>query len=561
MSRSLPIRHKLAVLIGIAALTAAALGLFALQQLHGEMIRGRIDGLRAVVQVVRATADDLARQMDEGRLSRDQAVARLRDAARVMTFGPAGANYVALYDMNGVAIQHPNAAIIGTSRLDTPTGGVAVVRLERDDILAHGDSVRFYPFPRPGAAAPLRKVAYAAADGHFGLMVSTSAYVDDIEAAFRPLALRVIGVVVGGVALMTVLAWRMASSISRPLATLRGAMVRIAGGDLTAPVGRLTGRDEVAEMARAVDVFKQGMAEAARLREAQEAMKAQAAAEQRAIRDLMADEFEAKVGLSVRLLAEGAARLEATAESLTRNAGQASVQAAAVAASAREASQSVQAVAAAAEQLTASAGEISRRLADSSLLASQAVGDARRTDGIVRELADTARSIGEVVGLISGIAAQTNLLALNATIEAARAGDAGKGFAVVASEVKTLADQTGRATGDIAAQVNRIQQATGEAVAAIGGIAGVIDRISGAATSIAAAVEQQNAATAEIARNVQHTAVATRDVTTTIAGVSAAAEGTGEAATQAHEVASEVSQQAGAVSAEVGRFIAEVRAA
>ncbi len=477
MILSLPIRQKLAIVIGIAALSSSALGLFALQQLHMEMIRGRIDGLRAVVQTLRATSDDLARQISEGRISRDQAVARLRDAALVMTFGPAGANYVALYDMNGVAIQHPNAAIVGTSRLDTLTGGVAVVRLERDDILAHGDSVRFYPFPRPGAATPLPKVGYAAGDGHFGLIVSTSAYLDDIEAAFRPLALRVIGVLVGGIATMTALAWLMARSISRPLAALRGAMVRIADGDLAAPLGRLTGRDEVADMARAVDVFKRGMIEGGRLRDEQEALKAQAAAEQRAIRNRMAEQFEAKVGLSVRLLAEGAARLEATAGSLTLNAGQASSQAAAVAASAREASQSVQAVAAAAEQLTASIGE------------------------------------------------------------------------------------TGRATGNIAAQVSRIQHATGEAVSAIAGIAGVIDRISESAISISAAVEQQSAATAEIARNVQHTALATRDVTATIAGVSTAAEGTGEAATQAHDVASDVSQQADTLSTEVGRFITEVRAA
>jgi methyl-accepting chemotaxis protein len=561
MLLSLRIKHKLAILIGIASLTAAALGLFGLQQVHDEMIRGRVDGLRSVVQAVHATADALAGQMRAGKLSRDQAITRLREAVAVMNFGPGGANYIALYDMDGVAIQHPTAGIIGTSRLDTQTGGVAVVRLLRDDIRDHGDSVRFYPFPRPGSDTPLQKVTYAAGDTNFGLIISTSAYLDDIEDAFRPQAIQVILVVAGAVAVLCVLAWLVASSISRPLGTLRGAMVRIAGGDVEAPVGNLEGRGEAAEMARAVEVFKQGMRDAAQLREAQEALKAQAAAEQRAARNRMADEFEAKVGALVRQLAQGASRLELTAEQLTGTAGQSSAQAADVAASAHEASHAVNAVAAAAEQLTASIGEINRRLADSSQLANQAVADARRTDGLVRALAETARKIGDVVGLISGIAAQTNLLALNATIEAARAGDAGKGFAVVATEVKTLADQTGRATGDIASQVSSIQEATRQAVAAIEGMTGIIARISEASTSIASAVEQQSAATAEISRNVQDTASATRDVTSTIAGVRAAAEGTGQAATQAQDVATDVSRQAETLSIEVGRFIAGVRAA
>jgi methyl-accepting chemotaxis protein len=463
--------------------------------------------------------------------------------------------------MNGVAIQHPNAAIIGTSRLDTRTGGVAVVRLERDDISDHGDSLRFYPFPRPGSTAPLPKVAYAAGDKDFGLIISTSACLDDIEAAFRPQALRVILVVVVGVAVLGLLALAVARSISGPLGALRGAMVQIAAGDLSASVANLSGRDEVAQMARAVEVFKLGMRDAARLRDERAAIETQAAAAQRADRHRMADAFESNVGTAVRRLAQGAGRLAATAEQLTGTASQSSAQAAAVAASAREASLSVEAVAAAAEQLTASIGEISRRLADSSGLASQAVADARRTDGIVRALAETAQQIGDVVGLIAGIARQTNLLALNATIEAARAGDAGKGFAVVASEVASLAKQSGRATGEIADQVARIQAATRQVVAAILGITGTIEQISEAATSIAAAVEEQGAATAEISRNVQETSGATQAMTSNIAGVSAAAKGTGTAAGEAQEVAIDVSRQAETLSMEVGRFIAGVRAA
>ena len=181
----------------------------------------------------------------------------------------------------------------------------------------------------------------------------------------------------------------------------------------------------------------------------------------------------------------------------------------------------MQTVASAAEELSASISEIARQVAQSSEIADQAVQDANRTDSIVKTLADGAQKIGDVVGLISTIAGQTNLLALNATIEAARAGDAGKGFAVVASEVKSLANQTAKATEDISQQVAQIQVATKEAVTAIEAISQTIGEVSRIATAIAAAVEEQGAATQEIARNVHEAASGTQQVGTNIAGVSA----------------------------------------
>jgi methyl-accepting chemotaxis protein len=218
-------------------------------------------------------------------------------------------------------------------------------------------------------------------------------------------------------------------------------------------------------------------------------------------------------------------------------------------------------VAAAAEELTASIGEIGRQVAQSSKITSKAVDDAKRTDTIVRALAESAEKIGNVVGLITDVASQTNLLALNATIEAARAGDAGKGFAVVASEVKNLANQTGKATEEIDAQITHIQAATKEAVEAIRGISATIEEVSAISTTIAAAVEEQGAATAEIARNVQQTTQAAQEVTVGISGVSQAASETGEAAGHVLAAASDLSKQAEQLSGEVHTFVAGVRAA
>ncbi len=276
---------------------------------------------------------------------------------------------------------------------------------------------------------------------------------------------------------------------------------------------------------------------------------------------VMAQAFQGRVGQLVAVLDQSSRALEGTARSMSATADSTTGQAATVAAAAEEASTSVQTVAVSADQLTSSIQEISHQVTQSTQITRRAVDEARRTDGIVRALAEGADKIGQVVDLITNIAGQTNLLALNATIEAARAGEAGRGFAVVASEVKSLAQQTARATEEIGAQIAQVQAATSDAVDAIRSITTTIEEVSGIAAAIAAAVEEQGAATAEIARNVQQVALSTQDVTTNITGVSQAAQDAGLAVTQVLGNAGEVTSQAGLVSGEVERFVAQLRAA
>jgi len=287
----------------------------------------------------------------------------------------------------------------------------------------------------------------------------------------------------------------------------------------------------------------------------------QSQATQKAARDATAGRFEAKIGQMAGHIAAGSSLMVTTARTVTEAAAQTSGQAATVVSAIAEADAGLQTAAAAADELTASIREISRQVAQSSTITGQAVDDARRTDRIVQALAEGADSIGRVIGLIANIAGQTNLLALNATIEAARAGDAGKGFAVVASEVKSLANQTGKATEEISAQVNEIQTATKEAVEAIRGITRTIEEVSSIATSIASAVEEQGAATAEIARNVQQTAHVTREVMSNMNNVTHCAQDTGAAAGKVLTAASGLSQEAENLSREVNSFASDVRAA
>lgn len=217
----------------------------------------------------------------------------------------------------------------------------------------------------------------------------------------------------------------------------------------------------------------------------------------------------------------------------------------------------VQSVASAAEQLSGSISEISRQVEESSRISQDAVGEAERTNETVRGLAESSVKIGAVINLIQDIASQTNLLALNATIEAARAGEAGRGFAVVASEVKSLANQTAKATEDIAAQINEIQANTSSAVMAIQGISKTINQLSGIAAAIAASVEQQGAATSEISRSAQQAAGGTLELTRAIEHLAGATKETGAAASQATLAGAALDKGADRTREEIDRFLRE----
>ncbi|NWH09431.1 MAG: globin-coupled sensor protein [Alphaproteobacteria bacterium] len=260
------------------------------------------------------------------------------------------------------------------------------------------------------------------------------------------------------------------------------------------------------------------------------------------------------VGKAITLLMSDSASLNATAE-------EASKQSSAVAAACEQASANVETVATASEELSSSISEISRQVSQSAAIAAQAVAQADKTNAEVESLNAAAQKIGDVVKLINDIAGQTNLLALNATIEAARAGEAGKGFAVVAAEVKSLANQTARATGEIGAQISAMQAATNGAVAAIQGISLTISEINQIAASIASAVEEQGVATKEIAENVSEAAKGTGEVSLNIAGVNTSARQTGASAGRVAEAAEDLAKQSEMLRLQIDAFIGEVKAA
>jgi len=260
----------------------------------------------------------------------------------------------------------------------------------------------------------------------------------------------------------------------------------------------------------------------------------------------------------VDVVASASTELQSSAESLAGTAEESTRQSSTAAAAAEQASTSVQTVASAAEELSSSISEINRQVSQSAEIAKGAVDEATRTNTVIQGLAEAAEKIGEVVRLINDIASQTKLLALNATIEAARAGEAGKGFAVVASEVKNLADQTSKATTQIASQIGGMQTETKNAVSAISQIGATIGKISEISTTIASAVEQQGAATQEIARNVQQAAAGTQEVSNNISGVTQAATQTGAAAAEILKASGELAKQSDALKGEIDTFMSRL---
>ena len=385
-------------------------------------------------------------------------------------------------------------------------------------------------------------------------VVGPTATASMVLAEIVSLVLLAVGLVFGIAA-----AYFIGTGISRPITSITSAMSKLASGDKSTVVPCQEHKDEIGKMAEAVEVFKGSMLQVDSLEEQAIQQKKREERAQR-LRE-MTEEFDKQVSEVLATVASSSQEMESMASSMSRTADGTNERATAVAAAAEEASVNVQTVATAAEELTASIAEIRNQVQQSLNISSQAVGEPENTSKQFQGLETAADRVGEVVNLISEIAQQTNLLALNATIEAARAGEAGRGFAVVAAEVKKLAEQTGKATGEITEHISAIQSETHTSANAMRSIGATIDTMSQIATSIATAIEEQASATDEIARSVNEASKGATEVTSNIVDVSTNAAETGKAAGNVTKVAEIINGQADQLRARVAEFLNGVRAA
>lgn len=559
MLGNLRISSKLMIMMGLSALGIVAVAFVGLSALRSNLLEDRKAKLQDAVLLAKQAIELNYQNSKKTGLSDADALLRGQTLLRTLRFGKD--DYFYAITAQGVVQTHPNPKVEGKNLYDAPDPDGVFFTKQQIELAARGGGFVMFRFPRPGGTQPLPKVAYATEFTPYGWTLSGGIYLDDVDAIFWSQAGWIGGIVSVMLLLVVAMCFLLGRSIVGPIAGMTAAMRKIAQGDTETAIPALERRDEFGAMAKSVQVFKDNMVDAARLRGEQDELKKRSEAERLILLGRMADEFESSVRGSLDALTGAAVDLRSTSNGMSSAATEASHQASTVAVVAKQASANVQTVAAATEELSSSIVEIGRQVAQSTEVAHQAVDQANRTNVTVQGLSAAAQKIGDVINLISDIASQTNLLALNATIEAARAGEAGRGFAVVASEVKSLANQTAKATEEISAQVAAMQGATTEAVQAIESIGGTIGGINEITTAIAAAVEQQGSATKEIARNVQEAAQGTRQVSGNIGVVTRAAGETGTAAGRVLNSAEELNRQAAALRQKVDGFLANIRAA
>jgi methyl-accepting chemotaxis protein len=548
--------QKIGMIILLAAFAMALQIGVTLWIKRGDLYDERSREIKSVIEVAVSEALALEARAAAGEMTREEALALWEKNALAVRFREV--EYLFAYTMKGVNVVHgAKPSLKGTDMFGVKDpNGVRIIAEMVSVLQKEPGGGRFeYLWPKAGSDVPEPKLAYVALIEPWQIFVGTGIYIDDIDAALMDYALKAGGLTAGILVVMILVGLAISRGITGPMEALRRTMSELAANNIEVSVPGIDRRDEVGAMAKAVQVFKENAARVAALEESRAKDAEKADAERRRLLQEIVTELESSIG---RVTGE----VQNSAEAARRSVADMQQTAAETADSAREAdsaaqnaSQSLQSVAAATEELTNSIAEIGRQADQSASISRSAATEAEDANAKVISLQSSAERIGEVVNLINDIAEKTNLIAINATIEEARAGEAGKGFAVDASEVKTLANQTGSATQEIAGQISAIQQATKEAAEVIGKIVGTIQNIDETTSAIAAAVEEQSSATREISGNVEQVSQATETVTSNIGRVNMAGERSDKAAHELSDVTDKLGKQIGSLKEEVDKFV------
>ncbi|RCK39447.1 methyl-accepting chemotaxis protein [Thalassospira xiamenensis] len=551
---------KLRMVLVMTAFALGGLAVFDLVTLRSALVEEKKANVRQVVDMTRSIFSHYDQLAKSGEITLDEAQNRATEFIQNARY--ADNNYVFVLGLDTKVILHPIQPKLngqnGKQVIDV--NGVPVLD-EMVKAARHPEGgFLTYEWNKPGHDGVFPKLAYAETFKPWGWVITTGVYIDDVDDIFWQTAINDIAVAISMLIVIGMAGLAIDRSTTRPLRMITEALNKLAQGDTSVTTNETDRRDEIGALARSLDVFRANREQAEKLEQEQkDTHKIQIARAEKIEKLIKSFEIEVEGNLST--VHSALEQLRTTATGMASQSDETTGRAANVAVATEQAAANVDTVAAAAEQLAASIDEITSQVSRSSDIAQSGANEADDASTIFAELGTASDKIGQVVELIQSIAEQTNLLALNATIEAARAGDAGKGFAVVAAEVKNLANQTTRATEDIAGQIGGIQESTQNALGAIQHLSGRMKELNEVSASIAAAVREQDAATGEIARNVAEAATGTKDVAQNVVGLRKAAEEEREASGQVLAASGSLNSKSQNLMEQIKQFLNDIRAA
>lgn len=551
---------KLRMVLVMTAFALGGLAVFDLVTLRSALVEEKKANVRQVVDMTRSIFSHYDQLAKSGEITLDEAQTRATEFIQNARY--ADNNYVFVLGLDTKVILHPIQPKLngqnGKQVIDV--NGVPVLD-EMVKAARHPEGgFLTYEWNKPGHDGVFPKLAYAETFKPWGWVITTGVYIDDVDDIFWQTAINDIAVAISMLIVIGMAGLAIDRSTTRPLRMITEALNKLAQGDTSVTTNETDRRDEIGALARSLEVFRSNREKAEKLEQEQkDTHKIQIARAEKIEKLIKSFEIEVEGNLST--VHSALEQLRTTATGMASQSDETTGRAANVAVATEQAAANVDTVAAAAEQLAASIDEITSQVSRSSDIAQSGANEADDASTIFAELGTASDKIGQVVELIQSIAEQTNLLALNATIEAARAGDAGKGFAVVAAEVKNLANQTTRATEDIAGQIGGIQESTQNALGAIQHLSGRMKELNEVSASIAAAVREQDAATGEIARNVAEAATGTKDVAQNVVGLRKAAEEEREASSQVLAASGSLNSKSQNLMEQIKQFLNDIRAA
>ncbi|MDG4717900.1 MULTISPECIES: methyl-accepting chemotaxis protein [Thalassospira] len=558
--RDLKIQTKIMLLMGLIVAGLVLPTVFELKSLKTALIDERKGELQQATEILEGMFANLQVQVSQGEKSLTEAQTDALGLIQHLQYGKHG--YFVILNASGKVLFHPFQADLVGKETDQVVDANGRHFLSEQAAVARNSQGGFvtYLWRKPEDASISSKLTYSRFFEPWGWVLTTGAYIDDIDQRFWNRALRDIFFAVGVLVIIASFGWLVGRGISDPIRQVTFAVNKLVAGDTADNLYIRDRKDEIGELCKALNVFRRNKLEADRLHLEQTATQRAQLAQSARIEGLV-QEFQSTVEENLTVVQAAITQLRSAAGDMADQSDQATSQTELVAGETQKSVGNVGTVASASTQLTSAIKEIAQQVHRGSEIAQTGAEEAVLANRVFADLEGAVDAIGCVVQLIQGIAEKTNLLALNATIEAARAGRAGKGFSVVAAEVKTLSTQTTRATEDISNQIAHIQASTRSATSTVTMLSKRMSEISAISSVISAAVHEQDSATSEISRNMSEVEVGTQKILSSLEGLRKAAHLGRVDASEVWQAAENLNEKSTSLLTNIEEFLADVRAA